>query len=116
MVKPANYIRPIFLPNYKGHVDGRSALRDNLHVCRPHGVEHPAGQPGSLPQSDADNGHDGAMLLDPYLPELAEVADEGFDPGAILDRQRNTHLTACQYVDHGFVALEHFEQRPEEAI
>src|SRR4051812_40272157 len=104
-MQPAYHIRTVRFLDHKGHIDGRGALGDDLDVGRPDRIEYPASKSGRIAQANADYGHDGAVLLDPHLAELAEIPDEWIEPGAILDGQRNAHLTASQHVDHGFVAL-----------
>ena len=75
-----------------------------------------AASPGVFSQPDADHGDDGASLVDPDLAQIRELAPDEVEAGAVLDGERDAHLAARQHVHHDFVALEHLEELPEEAV
>src|SRR5918996_5639528 len=115
-MQPSDNGRTILFPHHKGHVDGRSSLRDHLHVGRPYRIEDPGSQTRSRPETYSDYGDDGPPLLGPDLAQLGQIGQQHSEPRTVFDGERYADLPARQYVDNGLVPLEDLEEGPEEPV
>src|SRR5215207_3567634 len=115
-MQPPDHIGAILFPHNESHINRGRALGDDFYICRPDRVEDSRSEARRVPESDTNDRNNGTVLLLPYLAQLTEVTHQRAEAGAILDGERDAHLTTGKHVDDGLMPLEHLEERAQESV